>query len=135
MAIEHLHIRADLAPALTAQELEAGDLYEHLRQRHSVQVSDAVQTIEPTVVSPAEAKLLEVPHLSPALLFERLTNDADGRPVEYVHSIYRGDRYRIVSRLTLTSAPALGASTTTGFVSGMAPGTATQWEASPTPPR
>lgn len=121
MAIEHLHIRADLVPALTAQELEAGDLYEHLRERHRVQVSDAVQTIEPTVVSPAEAKLLEVPHLSPALLFERLTNDADGQPVEYVHSIYRGDRYRIVSRLTLTSAPAFGASASTGFVSGMAP--------------
>src|SRR4051812_34738126 len=106
MAIEHLHIRADLVPALSARELEAGDLYEHLRERHHIQVSDAIQTIEPTVVSQAEAKLLDVPHLSPALLFERLTDDADGRPVEYVHSIYRGDRYRIVSRLTLgPSAP------------------------------
>jgi GntR family transcriptional regulator len=131
MAIEHLHIRADLVPALTAQELEAGDLYEHLRERHRVQVSDAVQTIEPTVVSQAEARLLEVPHLSPALLFERLTNDADGRPVEYVHSVYRGDRYRIVSRLTLTSASADGASGAAGVVPGMAPGTVTQWEATP----
>lgn len=30
-AIEHLHIRADLAPGLTSGELEQGDLYEHLR--------------------------------------------------------------------------------------------------------
>ncbi|MGY5104729.1 GntR family transcriptional regulator [Streptomyces sp. 900105245] len=104
MAIEHLHIRADLVPGLTSEELESGDLYEHLREHHAVHVREAVQAIEPTVVTRAEAELLGVPELSPALLFERLTSDADGRPVEYVHSLYRGDRYRIVSRLTLGPA-------------------------------
>lgn len=48
-----------------------------------------------------------MPELSPALLFERLTTDTRGRPVEYVHSLYRGDRYRIVSRITLGPAPAV----------------------------
>jgi GntR family transcriptional regulator len=88
MAIEHLHIRADLVPTLSAQELEAGDLYEHLREQHGVHVQEAVQAIEPTVVTRAEAELLDVPELSPALLFERLTSDTTGQPVEYVHSIY-----------------------------------------------
>lgn len=108
MAIEHLHIPADLVPGLTARELEQGDLYEHLSIRHGIHVSEATQAIEPTVVTRAEAELLDVPELSPALLFERLTTDTGGRPVEYVHSLYRGDRYRIVSRLTLgaDSAPA-----------------------------
>ncbi|MFD3925226.1 GntR family transcriptional regulator [Streptomyces sp. NPDC058614] len=106
MAIEHLHIRADLVPDLSAQELEEGDLYEHLREQHGVHVHEAVQAIEPTVVTQAEAELLDVPELSPALLFERLTTDTAGLPVEYVHSIYRGDRYRIVSRLTLGSSVA-----------------------------
>ncbi|MFV0132029.1 GntR family transcriptional regulator [Streptomyces sp. HMX87] len=101
MAIEHLHIPASLVPGLTARELEQGDLYEHLRAHHGVHVSEATQAIEPTVVTRAEAELLDVPELSPALLFERLTTDTAGRPVEYVHSLYRGDRYRIVSRLTL----------------------------------
>ncbi|CAL9337371.1 GntR family transcriptional regulator [Streptomyces sp. enrichment culture] len=110
MAIEHLHIPAELVPRLTARELETGDLYEHLRERHGVQVSEATQTIEPTVVSQAEADLLGVPELSPALLFERHTSDTRGRPVEYVHSIYRGDRYRIVSRLSL-NAPSTSPST------------------------
>ncbi|MER5449233.1 GntR family transcriptional regulator [Streptomyces sp. NPDC002766] len=131
MAIEHLHIRADVVPALTTQELEAGELYEHLRQRHHVQVSDAVQSIEPTVVSQAEARLLEVPHLSPALLFERLTTDDTGRPVEYVHSIYRGDRYRIVSRLTLNSSPTGGQAPATGLAPGMEPARDTRWEVAP----
>ncbi|WP_328907536.1 GntR family transcriptional regulator [Streptomyces sp. NBC_00234] len=106
IAIEHLHIPALLVPGLTAQELESGDLYDHLRDQHAVHVREAVQAIEPTVVTQAEAALLDVPELSPALLFERLTTDSEGRPVEYVHSIYRGDRYRIVSRLTLGSHPA-----------------------------
>ncbi|MGQ4444214.1 GntR family transcriptional regulator, partial [Streptomyces violaceoruber] len=94
MAIEYLHVPADLVSDLTSEELEQGDLYEHLGERHDVRVSEAVQSIEPTVVTRAEADLLDVPELSPALLFERLTTDTRGRPVEYVHSLYRGDRYR-----------------------------------------
>ncbi|MGW0857424.1 GntR family transcriptional regulator [Streptomyces sp. NPDC002690] len=106
MAIEHLHIPAELVPSLTPQELEAGDLYDHLREHHHVHVDQAVQSIEPTVINEAEAAVLDMPVLSPALLIERLTTDTAGRPVEYVHSLYRGDRYRIVSRLSLgTSAP------------------------------
>lgn len=107
VAIEHLHIPQDLVPGLTPQELEAGDLYEHLREHHDVRVHEATQSIEPTVVNEAEAGVLDVPVLSPALLIERLTTDTSGRPVEYVHSVYRGDRYRIVSRLALGTGPGL----------------------------
>ncbi|WP_328302829.1 GntR family transcriptional regulator [Streptomyces sp. NBC_00435] len=120
MAIEHLHIPADLVPALTPEELEAGDLYEHLRDHHGVYVHEAQQSIEPTVVNEAEAGLLDVPLLSPALLIERLTTDSTGRPVEYVHSVYRGDRYRIVSRLALGAS--LDASPGAGRPGGHHPG-------------
>ncbi|MEG8277198.1 GntR family transcriptional regulator [Streptomyces sp. AHA2] len=130
MAIEHLHIPAQLVPALSAGELETGDLYEHLRERHRVQVCDATQTIEPTVVSQAEARLLGVPELSPALLFERHTSDTRGRPVEYVHSIYRGDRYRIVSRLSLNAPDRRQASPGPGVTPGVAPSGVGQWEPS-----
>ncbi|GAA2778482.1 GntR family transcriptional regulator [Streptomyces showdoensis] len=105
IAIEHIHIPAALAPGLTSDELEQGDLYQHLAG-HGVHVSEAVQSIEPTVLTAAEGDVLGVPELSPALLFERLTRDTGNRPVEYVHSLYRGDRYRIVSRLALSPQPA-----------------------------
>jgi GntR family transcriptional regulator len=108
MAIEYLHLPAALVSGITAAELEAGDLYEHLRVRHQVHVRQAEQSIEPTVTSRTEAELLEVPELSPALLFERLTTDARGRQVEYAHSVYRGDRFRIVSRLNLESSATSG---------------------------
>ncbi|MFR9722911.1 GntR family transcriptional regulator [Streptomyces sp. MS19] len=107
MAVEYLHLPADLVPGLGEDELTTGDLYDHLRERHGIRVREAVQSIEPTVVSEEEADLLDVPPFSPALLFERITTDDEQRVVEYCHSLYRGDRYRIMSRLTLgTAAPA-----------------------------
>ncbi|WP_166979003.1 GntR family transcriptional regulator [Paramicrobacterium fandaimingii] len=112
IAIEHLHFPASQISELTEQELESGDLYEHLRAHHGVHVFEAVQSIEPTVVNADEAELLDVPELSPALLFERLTTDTGSTPVEYVHSVYRGDRYRIVSRLTLGRQPGEAGQTT-----------------------
>ncbi len=65
MAIDHLHLPAALVPGLTEAELEQGDLYEHFRDRRGVRVSEAVQSVEPTVVTRAEAELLDVPELSP----------------------------------------------------------------------
>jgi GntR family transcriptional regulator len=34
------------------------------------------------------------------LLLTRSSRDAGGRPVEYVRSLYRGDRFRFSARLT-----------------------------------
>ncbi|WP_437114621.1 hypothetical protein [Streptomyces glaucescens] len=44
-----------------------------------------------------------------------------GRPVEYLRSVYRGDRYRIVSRLKL-AADAASAGSPAGHHPGMPPG-------------
>ncbi|MEV0119677.1 GntR family transcriptional regulator [Streptomyces sp. NPDC050844] len=103
IALEHLHIPAALTPGLTPEQMESG-FYAHLREVRHIRPAHAVQSIEPTVVTEAEARLLGVPELSPALLFDRITTDTEGRPVEYVRSLYRGDRYRVVSRLTLGAA-------------------------------
>ncbi|MFF7177414.1 UTRA domain-containing protein [Streptomyces sp. NPDC008121] len=100
IALEHLHVPAELVPGLTAADMEGG-FYTHLREARGIRPAHAVQSIEPTVLSEEEAGLLDVPVLSPALLFDRVTSGADGRPVEYVRSLYRGDRYRIVTRLAL----------------------------------
>ncbi|MGW1776436.1 GntR family transcriptional regulator [Streptomyces sp. NPDC002104] len=115
MAIEHLHVPAELAPGLSPADMESGDFYQLLGTAHGVTVHEAVQAIEPTVLSEQEAGLLGVPVLSPALRFERLTSDRGGRPVEFVHSVYRGDRYRMISRISLAApgqddgpAPAAG---------------------------
>jgi GntR family transcriptional regulator len=104
MAIEKIQMPAALVPKLVASDLESGSLYQLMRIRYEIVVSDAVQTIEPTVTDETEARLLGVPMYAPALMFERTTQDTLGRVVEYVRSIYRGDRYRITTRLRFDSA-------------------------------
>jgi GntR family transcriptional regulator len=41
-----------------------------------------------------------VPLHSPAFLFERFSRGEEGGVVEFVRSIYRGDRYRLVTDLS-----------------------------------
>lgn len=100
MAIETLHVAEALVPGLTAKDLEQHSFYELLEERFGVMVVGGSQAIEPTVTNEEESAALGVPLHSPAFLFERTTNAADGTIVEYVRSIYRGDRYRLVSDLT-----------------------------------
>jgi GntR family transcriptional regulator len=100
MAIETLHVSGALVPGLTAKDLEQHSFYELLEERFGVVVVGGSQAIEPTVTNEEESAALGVPLHSPAFLFERTTRAADGSIVEYVRSIYRGDRYRLVSDLT-----------------------------------
>jgi len=100
MAIETLHVRETLVPGLTGGELEKHSFYELLRERYGTVIAGGVQTIEPTVTNAEESEALGVPLHSPAFQFERFTRDGEGNVVEFVHSIYRGDRYRIVTDLS-----------------------------------
>ena len=99
MAIETLHVRQSLIPGLTAEDLEQHSFYELLEDRYGVVMAGGTQTIEPTVTNEEESAALGVPLHSPAFLFERTTRTAKGDVVEYVRSIYRGDRYRLVTEL------------------------------------
>ncbi|HEX2315777.1 MAG TPA: GntR family transcriptional regulator [Thermomonospora sp.] len=94
MAIETLYLPRALLPGLRRADLEGRSFYELLRE-HGVVIASGTETIEPTVTSPREAEELGVPVHAPAFLFERVTHSAEGRPVEYVRSLYRGDRYRL----------------------------------------
>jgi GntR family transcriptional regulator len=103
MAIETLHIPQSLVPGLTPKAL-AGSFYELLRDRYGVEIAGGTQAIEPTVTNEEESEALGVPLHSPAFLFERTSRDEAGRTVEFVQSVYRGDRYRIVTELTRRDA-------------------------------
>jgi GntR family transcriptional regulator len=99
MAIETLHLPAALAPGLEPADLN-GSFYELLRDRFGVAIASGTQAIEPTVTNADESQALGVPLHSPAFLFERTSRDEAGRTVEFVQSVYRGDRYRIVTELS-----------------------------------
>lgn len=126
MALETLHVALESVPGLEAVDLEDGSFYQLLAERDIV-LARAVQTIEPTVTDDEESELLGVPLHSPAFLFERTSWDEQGRPVEFVRSVYRGDRYKLTAELlpgdraaTGTTSDAADASRTSGLVGGHA---------------
>lgn len=96
MAVEDLHVPSDVAPGLSGADLEGASFYDLLADRWQTPIASGTQTVEPCLISAEEASVLEVEAGTPAFLFERTSRVADGRVAEYVRSIYRGDRYRIV---------------------------------------
>jgi GntR family transcriptional regulator len=104
MAVEELHVPAALVPGLVAADLEDRSFYELLAERYGVALARAVQTAEPTVVDAQEARDLDVPVHTPALQFERTSWGRQGEVIEFVRSVYRGDRYTIRTELTIPAA-------------------------------
>jgi GntR family transcriptional regulator len=100
MALETLHVPAALIPGLTRERLENASFYDLLEHDYGVVISNGTQSIEPTVTNEEESELLSVPLHSPAFLFERTSRTDDGQTVEFVRSLYRGDRYRLVAELS-----------------------------------
>jgi len=99
MALERTHLPAQQLPGLEDADLTDASLYELLERTWGVRVAEADQWASVVRVTEDEAALLHVSASQPALLFERVTRDPAGTPVEYVRSLYRGDRYEVHTRL------------------------------------
>ena len=97
---EPLAIENAVVPAVMLPDLDTlgTSLYAALEQCGNRPVT-GIQKIRSSLATPAEASLLCVPEKTEILRVERLTKRADGRPVEYTRSSYRGDRYDFVSEL------------------------------------
>lgn len=96
MAVEDLYVPYDLVPGLTGADLVDRSFYELLADRYGLMMTGGTQTIEPILAGPAESEALGIAPGAPAFLFERTTRVSTGRLIEFVRSVYRGDRYRIV---------------------------------------
>ncbi|HLN61656.1 MAG TPA: GntR family transcriptional regulator [Symbiobacteriaceae bacterium] len=99
MALETACLPVDLCPGLLETNLEHRSLYEVLRERFGLHLLKAAQRLEAVAASAREADLLRVHEGTPLLMLERVSRDASDLPVEYVRSLYRGDRYRFVTEL------------------------------------
>jgi len=92
MALEHVHIPFHLCPGLESEPIE-GSLYNLLSGKYQLEPVRASQSIEAGPTNAQAAELLQVKAGAPALIISRTTFLADGTPLEYVVSVYRGDRY------------------------------------------
>jgi GntR family transcriptional regulator len=99
MAIETTHLVAARFPGLARRLGDSVSLYELLATEFGVHLAEAEETIETVPAPPKEAALLNTTVGYPMLLLTRHSRDSEGRPVEFVQSFYRGDRYKFVAQL------------------------------------
>jgi len=79
---------------------ESGSIYAILRDKFGLFPTEADETLEVTLATPEEAGLLRIAAGSPLLLNERITWSQDRQAIEFVRTLYRGDRYKYYTRLT-----------------------------------
>lgn len=99
MAVETAHLAARRFPGLRRQLDRYASLYEALSSAYDVRLAEAEATIETVLATPNEARLLGIDVGLPLVLHCQHSFDGDGHPVEWVRSLYRGDRYKFVTHL------------------------------------
>jgi GntR family transcriptional regulator len=112
MALERTYLPANRFPGLEEVDLTDVSLYSLLGERWGVWVKSADQWASAVRPTEEEAEVLGVGSEQPALLFQRVTSDQTGNIIEYVRSVYRGDRYEVhhrLERIELAGSPIPGA--------------------------
>ncbi|GGL17101.1 HTH-type transcriptional repressor DasR [Sphaerisporangium melleum] len=105
MSIDTTHLSARRFSRLRRELEMHSSLYETLHNAYNVQLTDAEEVIETVLATPYDAQVLGVDVGLPMLLLTRHAFDAEGNPVEWAQSLYRGDRYKFVTRLHRPARP------------------------------
>ena len=100
MALECVHVSGRRYGGLEAEIASSEYVYDVLREKISDRVAHAVETIETVPAAPREAALLGTEIGTPMLLVTQHGHTAQGEPVEWVQTWYRGDRYSFVAHIT-----------------------------------
>lgn len=93
IALENGWYPQRLFPGLDHHDL-GGSLYELFTEVYDLTIENAEQTLWGETADTATARRLDAPVNTPLLVFRRVSYAA-GRPLEYVVSRYRGDRYQL----------------------------------------
>ena len=93
------YLPVELGRKMTESALTRKPLLQIMEQDLGIQFTEAFQTIEATFAELNIAEKLEIPSGSPVLYIERIMYTKGRRPVEFVQTSYRGDRYRYIVRL------------------------------------
>ena len=98
ISLQRSYISTALAPDMHLKDL-TGSLYHILRDSYNLIMANASQVIRVRLSTPDEAQLLGISEGSPVFDFTRTSCDPTGKPIEYLESLWRGDRYDLFVRL------------------------------------
>jgi GntR family transcriptional regulator len=100
VGLEVSHIPAGLFPDLLKQDLATNSLYSTMEKLYNVRLAWSHEELKAVPAKKEEAKLLQVACSSPLFSMRRTVYNAEDKPIEYGHSLFRGDRYSatVISR-------------------------------------
>ena len=85
---------------LMDEDLEKFSLYNLLETKYGVPPLEAEQELEAGLAQAEDAAVLKIAAGGPVLYIRRTTYTERSQPLEYVQSVYRGDKYRFYTRLS-----------------------------------
>ena len=100
MGVENGFLPFRMFPGLLESFDARKSLYQTLAEGYGVHMLAADEVVEAGLASARDARLLRIKKNAPVFFLTRVSYTENGQPVEYVRSTYRGDRWKIVNRLT-----------------------------------
>jgi len=99
LALESAYIHFSDGEALTDVDFSDCSLYATLTKQFHIEYLQSEQELEATLANQREAGLLALHVGAPVMLVRFTIYDTRSHPVEFVKSIYRGDKFRFHSVL------------------------------------
>ncbi|MFI8435866.1 GntR family transcriptional regulator [Streptomyces sp. NPDC079020] len=99
VGLESTYVSVARVPELDTRFDPDSSFYAYLHDRLGVSFGDADERIETVLATPREALLIGTPPALPMLLLHRLSRDTEGRPLERVRTLFRGDRFSFTAHL------------------------------------
>lgn len=97
--LEKFTLPVHRVPEFEQHDLVTRLIYETLETEYGIRVSKAQQSLEAVIATDYEAKLLNIESGKALMLEEHLGFDQNGQPIEVAKDLYRGDRFRFVTKM------------------------------------
>jgi GntR family transcriptional regulator len=109
LALDRAWLPAHIAAPLLAADFTRTALYDELATHCDIRLTGGHEQVRAVLATPGERRLLRLPVAAALLLVER-TGCLDGQPLEFRHTLVRGDRFAVTAQLdgrgsTLAVAP------------------------------
>lgn len=97
MSLERSHIRCDLAPNLSEEDVHNKSLYEALRKKYQIYMVRSEGKVTAVYANGLESELLNLKVSRPIMRYEALAYDRHDRLIEYFDDIILKDKVQFIS--------------------------------------
>jgi GntR family transcriptional regulator len=99
LALDRVWLPAEAASPLLEADFTHTALYDELAAHCGIRLTGGRERVRAVLATPGERALLQLPATAALLLVER-TGRLHGRPVEFRHTLVRGDRYAVTAEFS-----------------------------------